>query len=68
MNTKHHCNGCPNWCVTQKGYPSGNYNITICKKYNKQLYYLVGEENKTPHTCNICSKQFSFVPYITLKN
>lgn len=64
MDTKHHCNNCPHWYVTQKGYPSGYYNITLCKKYNEQLYYLAGEENKTPHPCNICSKQFSYVPYI----
>ena len=49
MDRKHHCNKCPNWYVTKKQYPSGFYNITICKKYNKQLYYLFGDENQTPH-------------------
>ena len=42
MDMKHHCNNCPHWYVTQKKYPSGFYNITICGKYNKQLYYLAG--------------------------
>ena len=64
MDSKHHCNGCPYWYVTQKKYPSGFYNITICGKYNKQLYYLAGEENQTPHPCDICSKEFSYAPYI----
>ena len=64
MDSKHHCNGCPHWYVTKKKYPSGFYNITICGKYNKQLYYLAGEENRTPHPCDICSKEFSYVPYI----
>ena len=67
MDIKHHCNGCPHWYVTQKKYPSGFYNITICGKYNKQLYYLAGEENRTPHPCDICSKQLSYVPYIPIK-
>ena len=67
MDIKHHCNGCPHWYVTQKKYPSGFYNITICGKYIKQLYYLSGEENRTPHTCDICSKRFSYVPYIPIK-
>lgn len=64
MDIKHHCNGCPHWYVTQKKYPSGFYNITICGKYNKQLYYMAGEENQTPHPCNICAEQFSYIPYI----
>ena len=67
MDSKHHCNGCPYWYVTQKKYPSGFYNITICGKYNKQLYYLAGEENRTPHPCDICSQRFSYVPYIPIK-
>lgn len=61
---KHHCNGCPNWYVTKKKYPSGFYNITICRKYNKQLYYLAGEYNRTPYPCDICSKELSYVPYV----
>lgn len=64
MDSRHHCNDCPYWYVTQKKYPSGFYNITICGKYNKQLYYLAGEENRTPHPCDICSKELSYVPYI----
>ena len=64
MDSKHHCNGCPHWYVTHKKYPSGFYNITICGKYNKQLYYMAGEENQTPHPCNICAEQFSYIPYI----
>lgn len=64
MDIKHHCNGCPHWYVTHKKYPSGFYNITICGKYNKQLYYMAGEENQTPHPCNICAEQFSYIPYI----
>lgn len=64
MDNKHHCNGCPHWYVTHKKYPSGFYNITICGKYNKQLYYMEGEENQTPHPCNICAEQFSYIPYI----
>lgn len=67
MDSKHHCNGCPHWYVTKKKYPSGFYNITICGKYNKQLYYLAGEENRTPHPCDICSKRFSYAPYIPIK-
>lgn len=63
-DSKHYCNGCPHWRVTQKKFSSGFYNITICGKYNKQLYYLAGEENRTPHPCYICSKEFSYVPYI----
>lgn len=61
---KHHCNNCPNFYVTQKICPSGFYNITICGKYNKQLYYLAGEENRTPHPCDICSKEFFYVQYV----
>lgn len=64
MNKKHHCNNCPHWYVTKKGYPSGFYNITFCKKYNEQIYYLAGEENQTPHPCNMCEKQGSYVSYI----
>ena len=64
MDSKHHCNGCPNWYVTKKKYPSGYYNITLCRRYNEQLYYLAGEENQTPHPCDICSKEFSYVPYV----
>ena len=64
MDKNHHCNKCPYWYVTKKQYPSGLYDITICKKYNKQLYYLFGDKNQTPHLWNICSKRFSYVPYI----
>ena len=67
MDSKHHCNDCPHWHEIQKKYPSGFHNITICGKYNKQLYYLAGEENRTPHPCDICSKEFSYVPYIEFK-
>ena len=67
MDSRHHCNDCPYWYVTQKKYLSGFYNITICRKYNKQLYYLAGEENRTPHPCDICSKRFTYVPYIPIK-
>lgn len=64
MDSKHHCNECPYWFVTKKKYPSGYYDITLCRKYNEQLYYLAGEENKTPHPCNICSEELFYVPYI----
>lgn len=64
MDIKHHCNGCPHWYVTQKKYPSGLYNITICRKYQEQLYYLAASENNTPHPCSVCKKYFSYVPYI----
>ena len=65
MENQHHCNGCPYWYVTQKKYPSGFYNITICRKYGKQIYYLAGDKNKTPYPCGMCEKEFAFVPYIT---
>lgn len=68
MDSKHHCNECPNWYVAQKEYPSGYYDITLCRKYNEQLYYLAGEGNRTPHPCGICTKQFSYVPYIVVEN
>lgn len=64
MNVEHHCNNCPHWYVVSKKYPSGFYNITICKKYHEQLYYLACEENQTPHPCKICENNFSYVPYI----
>lgn len=64
MDGRHHCNGCPYWHVTKKKYPSGYYNITLCRRYDEQLYYLAGEENQTPHPCDICSKEFSYVPYV----
>ena len=64
MNVEHHCNNCPHWYVVSKKYPSGFYNITICKKYHEQLYYLAGEENQTPHPCKICESNFSYVPCI----
>lgn len=64
MDNQHHCNRCPYWYVTKKKYPSGYYDITLCRKYNEQLYYLAGEENKTPHPCNICSEELSYVSYI----
>lgn len=64
MDSRHHCNDCPHWYVTKKGYPSGFYNITFCKKYNEQIYYLAGEENQTPHPCNMCEKQDSYISYI----
>lgn len=64
MDTEHHCNNCPYWHVIPKRYPSGFYNITICEKYNEQIYYLAGEKNQTPHPCNMCAEQFSYVPYI----
>ena len=64
MDKKHNCNKCPYWYVIEKQYPFGFSKITICKKYNKQLYYLFGDKNQTPHPCNICSKQFYYVPYI----
>ena len=63
MDSRHHCNGCPHWHVTKKKYPSGYYNITLCRRYNEQLYYLAGEENQTPHPCDICSKEFFYVQY-----
>lgn len=64
MDTKHHCNSCPHWYVTQKQYPSGFYDITICRKYGKQIYYLAGDKNRTPYPCSICEKEFSYVPYM----
>ena len=64
MDIKHHCNGCPHWYVTQKKYPSGFYDITICRKYGKQIYYLAGDKNRTPYPCSICEKEFSYVPYM----
>ena len=64
MDIKHHCNGCPYWYVTKKEYPSGFYNITICRKYEKQIYYLAGDKNRTPYPCSICEKEFSYVPYM----
>ena len=67
MDIKHHCNSCPNWHITQKICTSSKYNITICTRYNKQLYYLAGEENRTPYPCDVCSKEFSYVPYIELE-
>lgn len=68
MDTKHNCNKCPHWYVTKKQYPSGLYNVTLCKKYNKQLYYLYEDKNQTPHPCNICSKRFSYVLYIEMES
>ena len=64
IKNEHHCNGCPHWYVTQKKYPSGFYDITICKKYGKQIYYLAGDNNPTPYPCSACEKEFSYVPYI----
>lgn len=64
MNVEHHCNKCPYWYKVQTGYPFKSNNITLCKRYNEQLYYLAGEENQTPHPCVMCEKQFSYVPYI----
>lgn len=61
---KHHCNKCPHYKVKSKLYPSGYYNITICTKYEKQLYYLCGEENETPHICKECNNAFSYIKYI----
>lgn len=67
MNKYNHCNDYPNWYITKRRYPSGYYDITICKKYNKQLYYYYGEKNKTPRPCKECRKNFSYVPYIIFK-
>ena len=64
MGSKHHCNGCPHWYVTKKKYPSEFYNITLCRKYGKQIYYLAGSKNQTPYPCSACEKEFSYVPYI----
>lgn len=64
MGSQHHCNKCPYWCVTKKKYQSGFYNITICRKYRKQIFYLAGSINKTPCPCSMCEKEFSYVPYI----
>lgn len=66
MDKYKHCNDCPNWYKKQKLYLSGyGYSdITMCKKYNKQLYYYANEENKTPVPCKECRKNFSYVPYI----
>ena len=64
MDSKHHCDDCPYWYVTKKKYPSGFYDITICRKYGKQIYYLAGDKNRTPYPCSICEKEFSYVPYM----
>lgn len=64
MGSQHHCNKCPYWCVTKKKFQSGFYNITICRKYRKQIFYLAGSKNKTPCPCSMCEKEFSYVPYI----
>lgn len=64
MDNQHHCNRCPYWYVTKKKYPSGFYDITICRKYGKQIYYLAGDKNRTPYPCSICEKEFSYVPYM----
>ena len=64
MDKTHHCNNCPYWYVTKKQYPSGLYNITICSKYNEQIYYLASDKNQTPHPCNMCEKFFSYICYM----
>lgn len=61
---KNHCNECPMCAVVLKRYPSGYDYITVCTKYKQQLYYLAGEENKSPHICGECANSFSYVKYI----
>lgn len=63
-NKYHHCNDCPYQNKIWKKYPSMWSEITICKKYNKQLYYYGNEENQTPRPCKECEKRFSYVPHI----
>lgn len=64
---KNQCNKCPYYKVVPKLYPSGYGNITVCEKYGKQLYYLYGDRNITPHICKECSDNFSYVKYIDIK-
>lgn len=59
------CNNCPYYKIrnvaTKYGY---KHRITVCTKFEKQLYYLYGEESQTPHVCKECARQFCYVPYL----